>query len=140
LTNPATRLKQEGTNFQIALSPSGTAGNVVTPTYIVDFDNTNGNVRATNFVLSSAKELKSGVKQIQDLSRFDKVNIIEYKYISDLSKRTRYGVVAEDLETIAPEIVYGVGENKTVGYIDLLMAKIARLEERLKILEDKING
>ena len=49
--------------------------------------------------------------------------------------RLRYGVVAQDVDKIASELVYK-GNTMSVGYIDLLVAKIARLEQRLNKLEN----
>ena len=53
------------------------------------------------------------------------------------SDELRYGVIAQEVEKIAPELVktteYGT---KSVAYIDLLIMKIAELEERIKILEN----
>ena len=63
---------------------------------------------------------------------------MQFDMRSDSAHRTRYGVIAQDVEQIAPELVYTDSEGiKSVGYIDLLVAKIAELEERIKTLENE---
>jgi hypothetical protein len=57
--------------------------------------------------------------------------------IADLTDRSRYGVIAQKVELIAPELVIDAEDGtKLVSYIDLLIAKIARLEQRLKTIEN----
>ena len=52
----------------------------------------------------------------------------------------RYGVIADDVEDIAPELVYSDDKgNKEVAYIDLAMAKISRMEQRIKVLEKQVD-
>ena len=63
--------------------------------------------------------------------------MVEFNFKDDETKRKRYGVIAEDVEKAFPELVYDEAGRKTVAYIDLLVAKVARLEERIKKLEGK---
>jgi hypothetical protein len=51
----------------------------------------------------------------------------------------RYGVIAQELEVEHPEFVSENNGIKSVNYIDLLVAKIAELENRIKELESKQN-
>ena len=125
-------------NFFMALQ--GTAGtNTTWLDNIISFDNNNGNITAKNFTLGSSGDTKENIRLIDNLDKFDSISIKQFNYKSDIHLRTRYGVIAEEVETIAPEVVYGKDTNKTIGYIDLLLAKVARLEERIKIMEDIIN-
>lgn len=93
---------------------------------------------AHNFILSSDRRLK---KNIIDLPNTDWTNKIEFKqfqFKDDPKEKTRYGVIAQDVEKIAPQLVSTDSEgNKAVAYIDLLIAKIAELEKRIKILENE---
>jgi hypothetical protein len=92
-------------------------------------------VTATGFITSSDLRLK---KNIQDYSFDKKINISlkTYEFISD-GGRKRYGVIAQELEKTNPEFVITDEQGyKSVSYIDLLMAKIAELENRLKTLEN----
>ncbi|MCK9457634.1 MAG: tail fiber domain-containing protein, partial [Candidatus Riflebacteria bacterium] len=138
-TGYAAWIKQESDgNFQISLSgTSRAAGNIVQSTKIIKFQNTTGNIIANNFVLASLRKLKKWIKNIVNLEKFDKIKIQQFVFKSDESERVRYGVIADDVEDIAPELVYSDDKgNKEVAYIDLAMAKIARLEERIKKLEN----
>jgi endosialidase-like protein len=130
-------MKQESTSFNIYVSDtSRSAGSTVT-TKVVQIQNSTGNLIAENFVLNSMRKLKARIKKIFDLSRFDKIPIYQFYFKNDDSKRTRYGVIAEDVEKVAPELVFTDEKGmKTVAYIDYLVAKIARLEERLKKVEE----
>ena len=56
--------------------------------------------------------------------------------MKDKDDGTRYGVIAQELESVHPEFVDTDEEGyKSVKYIDLLVAKIAELEYRLEKLE-----
>lgn len=88
----------------------------------------NGSIQASNFVLSSDISLKTSVETISETFR-------SFRMIG--SDEKRYGVIAQEIELIWPELVT-VGEDglKSVNYIDLLCLKVAQLEERLKHFED----
>ena len=104
-------------------------------------------VTATNFILSSDKRLKENIQDI-DFEEIETIPIKSFNLIDDESKRKRYGVIAQDLEKIAPEMVYEDEEGfKKVAYIDFLLAKVNNLEKknnslemRLKKLEEKLNN
>jgi hypothetical protein len=100
------------------------------------FDNwtTTGTVTAANFILSSDETLKNFKDEVlPDLSG---VAIRKFNYKDDESKRDRYGVSAQELQKVAPEMVYENEAGKLqVGYIDFLLAKIDNLECRIKELE-----
>ena len=97
-----------------------------------------GCITAVNFILSSDCRLKENIRPIT-ISEIDRVNMIEFNYISDETKHLRYGVVAQDLEKIHPEMVYENKEGfKEVAYIDFLVAKINSLEKRIGMLELKL--
>ena len=87
-----------------------------------------GNVKATNFILSSDASLKEDIKDLNV-----KVDAKWRSYKFKDSKETRYGVIAQELEETNPELVKTDEEGlKSVKYIDLLIAKIAELEARLE--------
>jgi len=95
-----------------------------------------GNVTLLNATLSGSDiRLKSNIKAI-DLNGVDKVQFKQFTMKSDLLGKTRYGVIAQELELVMPELVYTDDKGiKAVAYIDLLIAKVAQLEERIKQLE-----
>ena len=91
------------------------------------------NVTALDFVLSSDRDLKENI--IPLAKREIKVDFKEYNFKG--SNRTRFGVIAQELEEHHPEFVHTRerGE-KSVSYIDLLVAKVHELEGRIKELEN----
>lgn len=92
------------------------------------------NVTALDFVLSgSDRKLKDNIQPIQKDSFDFEFKQYNYKGKDDL----RYGVIAQDIEEKHPEFVKETEDGiKTVSYIDLLVAKVAELENRIKDLEN----
>ena len=72
--------------------------------------------------------LKENIKPIKlDASKID---LKQFEFKSDSTNRTHYGVIAQEVEKIAPELVYTDEKGiKSVAYIDLIIAKIADLEK-----------
>lgn len=95
-----------------------------------------GTLTATNFILSSDRRLKKHIRPLKaDVSAID---FKQFIFKNDTTKRVRYGVIAQQVEKTNPELVYEDDNgNKAVAYIDLLIAKIAELEERIKTLENE---
>ena len=97
-------------------------------------DITSGTLTAVNFILSSDRRLKENISYIKNLHKFD-VDFVQFNLKSD-PRTLRFGVIAQDLEKVAPELVRTDSEGmKSVAYIDLLCIKIAQLEQRVKELE-----
>lgn len=91
---------------------------------------------ATDFILSSDKRLKRDISPIK-CNWSDKIEFVQYRMKSDPLK-LRYGVIAQQVEKYMPELVSTDGRGmKAVSYIDLLIAKIADLENRIKQLENE---
>jgi len=94
-------------------------------------------VYASNFILSSDRRSK---KEIDDI-KVDKLPVRwrKFKIKDDKQGHQRYGVVAQELEEHSPEFVRTDEQgNKSVAYIDLLVAKNAELEARLEKMEKLI--
>ena len=93
----------------------------------------NFTLTAGDFILNSDRDLKENI--IPLAKREIKVDFKEYNFKG--SNRTRFGVIAQELEEHHPEFVHTRerGE-KSVSYIDLLVAKIHELEGRIKELEN----
>jgi len=100
-------------------------------------DVTSGTLTATNFILSSDRRLKVNIKPISDLPKFRDIRFVQFNAKAD-KDQLRYGVIAQDVERVAPELVRTDAEGgKSVAYIDLLVAKIADLENRVAALEKR---
>jgi len=88
---------------------------------------------ATNFILSSDKRVKTKIKTLKPKRITTDWKSFELK--SDKGQK-RYGVIAQELEKEHPEFIRTDAEGmKSVAYIDLLVAKMAELEARIKELE-----
>ena len=95
---------------------------------------TAGNVTAGNFILDSDERLKENIKDV-DYSEHIKADWKTFN-LKESKGEKRYGVIAQELESVHPEFVDTDEEGyKSVKYIDLLVAKIAELEARLEKLE-----
>jgi len=90
-------------------------------------------ITASNFILSSDERLKENILEISP-RRID----ADWKSfnIKDSDQGYRVGVIAQELEVSHPEFVETDEEGfKSVKYIDLLISKIAELENRIQQLE-----
>jgi hypothetical protein len=95
-------------------------------------------VTATNFILSSDERKKQNIERIKINDEIDSIELKQFTFKEDEDKRTRYGIIAQEVEELMPELVFTDEEgNKSVGYIDFLIMKIAKLEERIKEIENK---
>lgn len=93
-----------------------------------------GTVTATNHILSgSDRKLKTNIEAIKDVSWVDDIELKQFNWISD--NVFDYGVIAQDLQKKAPWLVSEENDTLHVNYTGYLIAKIARLEERIKQLE-----
>jgi hypothetical protein len=96
---------------------------------------TSGVIHAVDFANDSDIRLKQNIRPI--VANLD-IRFVEFTMKADATGRKRYGVIAQELEKLAPELVYTNSAGmKSVAYIDLLVAKIDELEKRLKKLENE---
>lgn len=95
---------------------------------------------ATNFVLqASDRRLKKNIHNLKILPWIDKVKFVEYKFKSDTLGKTRYGIIAQNLEKYAPDLVIEDEKGfKSVSYTDLIIAKLAAMEEKINTLEKEV--
>ena len=105
--------------------------NIVTTTSSPNFSS--NTITAGDFILSSDRDLKENIIPLAE--RKIDVDFKEYNFKG--SKRTRFGVIAQELEEKHPEFVHTrESGDKSVSYIDLLVAKVHELENRIKELEN----
>ena len=93
---------------------------------------------ATNFILSSDVKLKSNIKPLT----ISPLNI-EYKEFNHISDPTqlRYGVIAQDLIKVAPELVRTADDGTlSVAYVDLLIKEVAYLKYKVDELNNRLNN
>jgi hypothetical protein len=93
----------------------------------------NKTITAGNFILYSDERLKENILEISP-KRID-ANWKSFN-IKDSDEGYRVGVIAQELEVKHPEFIETDEEGfKSVKYIDLLISKIAELENRIQQLE-----
>lgn len=109
---------------------------------------------------SSDKRLKENIEPIDNAfvkEFFDKLNPVRFNYIADESKKTEFGLVAQELEEVFEEvdesnnnIVIDIQQYKAIDYqkmvgllipaIKDLYAQIDELKEEIKLLKEERNG
>lgn len=95
-----------------------------------------GNVTANNLIGTSDRRLKKDIKPLQNIDWVDKIYFVSYKMKSDSLHKNRYGVIAQDVEKVAPDLVITNEKGlKAVSYIDLLILKNQRLQNQIKSLK-----
>ena len=98
-----------------------------------------GTVCATNFNSTSDIKFKTDIEPIKNpLSLVSKMNGVHFRWID--SQNRSYGVVAQDLEKITPELVAN-GNYKTVNYsgiIPILIESIKDLNEQVRELRNEV--
>lgn len=91
----------------------------------------------SGFFDTSDARVKTNVKEL-DASKADKVRLVEFDR-TDIEHHG-YGVIAQELEEVYPEMVNTNNEGfKSVNYDELAMVKIKYLEDKVAKLEDIIN-
>lgn len=89
--------------------------------------------------------LKNNIN-ILDLEKIEKLSElkpISYKYNNDIQNKLHYGLIADDVEKLYPELI----KNNSTGFkvlnyselIPLLLAKIQIMDDQIKELKNKIN-
>lgn len=101
-----------------------------------------GAVTATNFVLSSDRNKKDNIRPITSdpgiKMGIDAIELVAFNMKG--SDRKRYGVIAQDVEANYPELVYDNEGSKTVAYIDFLVLRLAKLEEKYDELKKELDN
>lgn len=129
----------------------GTSSNTVGAIYSLGVYNTTTSARdvyvnATGQLgyLTSAAKSKENIGEIPDTEWIYDLDPKMFNYINDPEKRTEYGLIADEVEKIRPELVfYDIDENgnKEVAGINyrcfnaILINEIKKLNNRIKILE-----
>lgn len=115
----------------ILMSSQGFEGGAITSTAAI--------YAANGFFDTSDARVKTNVKEL-DASKADKVKLVEFDRTD--KKHHGYGVIAQELEEVYPEMVNTDKDGfKSVNYDELAMVKIKYLEDkvaRLEALVDKL--
>lgn len=91
---------------------------------------------ATDFIMSSDERLKTNIQPISNIP-ID-INYKQFELKSNPGQ-IRYGIIAQELYKVAPELVHEDKEGMlSVSYIDLLIKEVAYLKYKVKELEGRI--
>lgn len=126
----------------ITTSTSGnlTASNVTTTK--LSFVPSTGTLTVTNLNTTSDATLKQEIKFIDNSVKIlKKINPVSFKWKD--TKKQSYGVLAQDLEKILPELVSENASGKTVSYlplISLLIKAVQEQQEQIEKLKRKLNA
>ena len=97
-----------------------------------------GNVTATSFNATSDRRIKDNILSID---REVIVNILPRKYINKLTNKPEFGLIADEIQEIYPQIVNGNKDSlefQSVNYIQLIPLLIKEVQE-LKNIIKKLN-
>lgn len=115
------------------ISKSGDSGMTGNYTY-----SSSSRITAGEFYETSDRNLKENILQIseEDVNKARNIDIVEFNFKGKDTKK--YGVIAQDLESVGLENLVQSDEEgmKSVDYISMLCLKIAELEKRVKELEN----
>ena len=101
-----------------------------------------GTATASNFILSSDRTLKDKISDLRIFSDkdIDSVPLKEFVFKSE-PDRLRYGVIAQELEELCPDMVYRSENGKLqVSYFDFLIAKLAKKDKQIDSFNKRIYG
>lgn len=101
-----------------------------------------GSVNAQDLNSSSDERLKKNIERIEDSSELlDQINGVKFTW--NETEKDSYGVIAQEVEKVLPELVGENGEYKTVNYnglVAILIESVKSQNERIRILEEKIES
>ena len=100
-----------------------------------------GIVTAPSFNATSDKTKKEDIKTISDATeKLTSLRGVSFKLKDDEEKKTHYGVVAQEIEKVFPDMVHGEEGNKSVAYMEIigvLIETVKDLKKRIEELENK---
>jgi hypothetical protein len=126
-----------GTGSEIQYRSSASAFGAVTGSSVSSNSITlTGTATASNFILSSDFRWKENIEPLNNLEWADKISFVSYNMKGDCTPR--YGVIAQQLLTVQPDLVQEHNGYLTVNVLDMLTAKVARQDQKIKSLEERI--
>jgi hypothetical protein len=104
--------------------------------------NLTGNLRAGSLTSSSDYRIKTDVSPLD--STFTVDNLRPVKYLQTLINKTRYGVIAHELQLYYPDLVVGEKDGEDLQYVNytgliaILINEIKRLKQEVLELENEV--
>ena len=104
--------------------------------------NLTGNLRAGSLTSSSDYRIKTDVSTLDPTFTVD--NLRPVKYLQTLINKTRYGVIAHELQLYYPDLVVGEKDGEDLQYVNytgliaILINEIKRLKQEVLELENEV--
>lgn len=105
---------------------------------------TNGKCRYASASSTSDRRLKKDIKYFKTeysddfIKKIDKIDFASFRYNDNNGNSLLYGFIAQDVQNYFPEIVDSSNEYLCLDYNSCFVLKIASLERKIKILEEKL--
>lgn len=123
-------------------STTGTVSAVNVSSTKLTFNPSTGQLTSVDFNSTSDKNLKENIVSLSDsIEILNKINPVKFSWKDN--GKISYGVIAQELENILPELVSEVGDYKSVSYVPLIAFLIDALkkhEEEINLLKNSINS
>jgi len=115
-------------------SAVGLTSSVGVTTTKLTFNPSAGRITAVDFNSTSDQRLKENIQSLSNsIEILNKINPVEFSWKD--TKEKSYGVVAQELENILPELVKDREEYKSVSYIPLIALLIDSIKEHQKQID-----
>ena len=85
--------------------------------------------------------LKNNIEKI-DNSQFEKLNPVSFQYKNDIQQKKHFGLIAQELETIYPELVTNNTGFKSVNYVELIpiiLPQMKHMQQEIDKLKEELN-
>ena len=85
--------------------------------------------------------LKNNIQQI-DNNNFNKLNPVSFEYKNDIQQKKHFGLIAQELEAIYPELVSNNTGFKSVNYIELIpiiLSQMKYMQQEIDKLKEELN-
>jgi hypothetical protein len=97
------------------------------------------NLYANNLVSTSDIRFKNNIQNIDNpIDILNKLNAVSFKWINTDTKS--YGLIAQELEEVLPELVSTTNDVKSVMYIPIIAILIEAIKQQQKEIEEIRNG
>jgi hypothetical protein len=102
-----------------------------------------GSIINNGAIVPSDRKLKKNIKEI-DSELSDRILSLEpkqYTYIKDVEQKLHYGMIAQEMEEIYPDLVKTINGSKMINYTELipiLILKIKNMQKEINDLRDKL--
>jgi hypothetical protein len=90
----------------------------------------------------SDKTLKENIESIDSRDLINNLNPVTFQFKNDIKQKKHYGVIAQELELVYPELVTNTDTGfKTVNYIELipiLLAQMKNMQKEIDVLKKEL--